>query len=76
LDGGAAVTYSTDPATFAAVVGGRETPQDAFFARRIEIAGDVEKALKLTVLLEQFLKEVPYRPPRRKEALDARVLSP
>jgi thioester reductase-like protein len=60
LDARAEVTYRTDVATFAAVVAGRQTPQEAFFARRIDIAGDVEKGLKLTVLLQQFLKEFPY----------------
>ena len=34
----------------------------AFFQRRIEIVGDVEKALKLTFLFDQFLKEMPYQP--------------
>jgi hypothetical protein len=74
LDGRAEVTYRTDTATFAAVVGGRQTPQDAFFARRIEIAGDMEKALKLTVLFGQFLKDIPYRSVGRMEALDAAPL--
>jgi nucleoside-diphosphate-sugar epimerase len=60
LDARAEVTYRTDVATFAAVVAGRQTPQEAFFARRIDIAGDVEKGLKLTVLLQQFLKDFPY----------------
>ncbi len=63
LDARAEVTYRTDVATFAAVVAGRQSAQEAFFARRIDMAGDVEKGLKLTVLLQQFLKEVPYIPP-------------
>jgi thioester reductase-like protein len=62
LDSRAEVTYRTDTATFAEVVRGAQTPQEAFFARRIEVSGDVEKALKLAVLFHQFLKEVPYRP--------------
>ena len=49
--------YRTDPATFADVVRGRQSPQEAFFARRIEIEGDVEKALKLAVLFDHFLAE-------------------
>jgi hypothetical protein len=76
LDARAEVTYRTDTATFAAVVGGRQSPQDAFFARRIEIAGDVEKALKLTVLFGQFLKEAPYPPFLRTETLNAIPLCP
>jgi thioester reductase-like protein len=54
------VTYHTDSETFAAVVNGRETPQDAFFARRIEIAGSVEKGLKLAALFARFVREHPY----------------
>jgi Male sterility protein/SCP-2 sterol transfer family len=59
---GAAVTYRTDAPTFAAVVQGRTTAQQAFFTRRIGIEGDVEKALKLAVLFECFVKENPYCP--------------
>jgi thioester reductase-like protein len=58
----AEVTYRMDGATFAAVVSGRESPQAAFFARRIEMAGDVEKGLKLAVLFGRFVRESPYRP--------------
>jgi thioester reductase-like protein len=58
----AEVTYRMDVATFAAVVTGREMPQAAFFARRIEIAGSVEKGLKLAVLFGRFVRESPYRP--------------
>jgi thioester reductase-like protein len=67
LEPGAEVTYRTDPATFAAVVQGVLVPQEAFFARRIEIAGDLEKALKLAVLFGQFVREFPFPPgpPRR-----------
>jgi nucleoside-diphosphate-sugar epimerase len=57
LDPAADVCYRTDPATFDDVVRGRQSAQDAFFARRIEVAGDVEKALKLAVMFGQFLRE-------------------
>jgi thioester reductase-like protein len=53
----AAVVYRTDVATFAAIIDGRQSPQDAFFAQRIAIDGDLETALKLVVLFEQFLRE-------------------
>jgi hypothetical protein len=59
---GAEVVYRTDLATFGAVVRGRQTPQEAFFARRIEIEGDVEKGLKLAALFAQLVKERPYAP--------------
>ena len=71
---GAEVVYRMDVATFEAVVRGREAPQDAFLARRIEIEGDVEKALKLAVLFGQFVMECPYAPSPRREATDAAPL--
>jgi thioester reductase-like protein len=58
---GAAIVYRTDGATFDAIVRGRLTPQEAFFERRIQISGDVERALKLAVLFGQFVVECPYR---------------
>jgi nucleoside-diphosphate-sugar epimerase len=70
---GAAVVYRMDRATFDSVVRGRESPQAAFFARRIEIEGDLEKALKLAVLFGQFVKECPYRPRSEEVADVARV---
>jgi thioester reductase-like protein len=52
--------YRMAVTTFAAVVSGRESPQVAFTRRRIEIAGNVEKGLKLAVLFGQFVREFPY----------------
>ncbi len=71
LEPAAEVVYRTDPATFEAVVRGRQSPQEAFLDRRIEIAGDVEKGLKLAVLFERFVKECPYREPLAAEETDA-----
>jgi nucleoside-diphosphate-sugar epimerase len=71
LPPGAEVIYRTDLATFEAVVRGRQSPRDAFLARRIEIAGDVEKGLKLAVLFEHFVKECPYRENLAAEDTDA-----
>ncbi len=61
----AAAVYHTDPATFEAVASGRCAAQQAFFERRIEVTGDLETALKLVVLFEQFLRETgnPVAPP-------------
>ncbi len=53
----AAVVYRTDVATFAAIIDRRQSPQHAFFAQRISIEGDLETALKLVVLFDQFLRE-------------------
>jgi thioester reductase-like protein len=68
---GADVTYRTDAATFAAIVGGRLAAQEAFLARRIEIAGDIEKGLKLAVLFDHLVKECPYEPDSPQEKADA-----
>jgi thioester reductase-like protein len=64
------LTYRTDATTFAAVVRGRQSPQEAFFARQIEVSGNVEKALKLAVLFDRFVTEFPYHPPVRWEKVD------
>jgi thioester reductase-like protein len=65
------VTYQLDVATFMAVVRGAVAPQEAFFDRRIEVAGDVETALKLAALFGRFVQESPYEPRPRREARDA-----
>jgi thioester reductase-like protein len=54
---GPAVTYRTDGATFAAIIDRQQSPQEAFFAERITMEGDLETALKLVVLFDQFLRE-------------------
>jgi hypothetical protein len=69
---GAAISYRTDAATFDEIVRGRTGPQEAFFARRVEIEGDPEKALKFAALLEQFVRECPYAP--EAEVTDADAL--
>jgi nucleoside-diphosphate-sugar epimerase len=70
---GAEVVFRMDAATFEDVVLGRQTPQDGFLARRIEIEGDVEKALKLAVLFGHFVRECPYAQPHP-EATDAALV--
>ena len=63
------VVYRTDAATFAAVVEGRETAHDAFLDRRLDVAGDVEKGLKLAVLFARFVEEF-APPPRDREEIE------
>jgi thioester reductase-like protein len=58
--GAADVVYRMNPATFAEVVAGRLLVQEAFFARRIDIEGDVEKGLKLALLFAHLVRESPY----------------
>ena len=62
--------YRMDRETFAAVVHGRLTPQDAFLARRIEIAGDMEKGLFLATLFGRLAEEFPYRDSTTPEVAD------
>ncbi len=70
----AVATFTTDSATFEAIVLGRQTPQEAFFEQRIAISGELETALKLVVLLGQFLAENPVAQPQRKgDALSQQV---
>jgi putative sterol carrier protein len=65
------ITYSVDQETFGAVVRGRLTPQDAFLARRIEIAGDIEKGLVLAALFGTLVGVFPYQDTITPEAMDA-----
>jgi predicted lipid carrier protein YhbT len=66
----AEITYRLDEATFADLVRGRQSPREAFFARRVEIEGHLEKGLKLAHLFEQFVSEFPYHPDAVLEASD------
>ena len=74
LEHQADVTYHTDTNTFAAVLRGRLTPQEAFFEQRVAITGDLETALKLAVLFAQFLRDNPSPVAGRTEAVDAAPL--
>jgi thioester reductase-like protein len=67
----APIVYRLDPETFVAIVRGRETPREAFFKRRVEILGDVEKGLKLAVLFGEFVSEFPYPQSPVPEVADA-----
>jgi hypothetical protein len=71
FDSEAALTYSMDASTFAALVRGRQTARQAFFDGRIEIRGNKEKGLMLAILIEQFLLERPDGRAREREALHA-----
>lgn len=75
LDPSAQVVYRMDTATFEAIVQCRQTPQEAFFAQRIEIEGDIEKALTLATLFEDFTRKFPYGPHLRQGDVHATHLS-
>jgi nucleoside-diphosphate-sugar epimerase len=53
----AELVYRLSEATFHAVATGRESPQEAFYARRIEIDGDVETGLRLAAWFGRLLAE-------------------
>jgi predicted lipid carrier protein YhbT len=53
----AVVTYRLDAPALDDLIHRRQTAQQAFFDGRIDIEGDMEKALKLALLIEQFLAE-------------------
>jgi thioester reductase-like protein len=65
------VCYRFTAATFEQIVRGKLSPTDAFFAKQIEVNGDVEKALKLAVLFQHFLLETGPAPNAGKEECDA-----
>jgi nucleoside-diphosphate-sugar epimerase len=73
LDAEAVVTYRIESSTFEDLLRGRQTPKKAFFDGRIEIDGDMEKALKLALFIEQFLAESSVHPAPRTEASHAGV---
>jgi predicted lipid carrier protein YhbT len=54
---GADVTYRLEATTLEQLVRGSRTAQQAFFDGLIDIDGDMEKALKLALLIEEFLAE-------------------
>ncbi|MHB1425075.1 MAG: SDR family oxidoreductase [Gemmataceae bacterium] len=55
------VIYRMDAAVFLAMMHGQQSAQRAFLDGQIEIEGDMEKALKLAMLIEQFLAEFSSR---------------
>ena len=59
-DGGEAdVVYRCDLATFWAAIGGQSHPETYFLEGRAEVAGDIERGLKLGVVLAAFNREFP-----------------
>ena len=53
-------TFLVDYPTFTEIVGGRLSPKQAFFKRRIEISGDMEAGLKLATVLAEFFRQFPF----------------
>jgi predicted lipid carrier protein YhbT len=62
-------TFQLDGATLLEVVAARVAPAEAFFAKRIELEGDMELGLKLSTVLAPFFEGFPFHegqgaPPR------------
>ena len=54
-------TYRMDIDAFFDIVGAQVDPQDVFLEGRAHVEGDIERALKMGVILHQFNREHPYR---------------
>lgn len=54
-------TFRLDADTLLEVVAARVLPAEAFFARRIELEGDMELGLKLSTVLAPFFAGFPFR---------------
>ena len=53
--------YRVDAETFLKVVAAELDPQQAFLNGQVEVFGDVERALKMAMVLRQFNSEFPFR---------------
>jgi hypothetical protein len=53
--------YRVDATTFLDVVAARTAAHEAFLSGRVEFVGDVERALKMAMVLQQFNAERPFR---------------
>jgi predicted lipid carrier protein YhbT len=52
-------------------VAGRTDPREVFLSGRAEVFGDVERALKMAMILHAFNTEFPYRPQEAAAAREA-----
>jgi putative sterol carrier protein len=52
--------FELDAPTLLEVVSGELSPQEAFFAGRIEILGDTLKGLKLVPIFQKFIQQHPF----------------
>lgn len=66
-------TYRMDMNAFFDIVGARVDPQDVFLEGRAHVEGDIERALKMGMILHQLNREHPYRitPAMSEERVDA-----
>ncbi|MFZ5568800.1 MAG: SDR family oxidoreductase [Thermodesulfobacteriota bacterium] len=55
------VNYELGDDTFAHIISGTLTPQEAFFTNKSKIKGDALKGLKLAAIFDRFIKQYPYQ---------------
>jgi len=56
------IGYRTTREAFWEAISGRVHPQELFLTGRAEVCGDVEKALKMAMILHAFTREFPCTP--------------
>lgn len=57
-----ACCFVCDGQTLIEVASAKITPQEAFFAMRVEVEGDMELGLKLSTVLAPFFSRYPFHP--------------
>ncbi len=62
-DRSAEVTYRTSESRFWAAAAGEISAAELFLSGQAEVAGDIERALKFAMVLQEFVREHPYRRP-------------
>lgn len=55
-------SFVMDAATFEEIARGRYQPEQAFFEGRVNIEGNMEKALQVATALTEFCKSYPFEP--------------
>lgn len=65
----AVFAYRMEAPILDTLIHGRQSPQQAFLEDRIQIDGDMEKALKMAMLIEQFLAEINKNSTKRREKI-------
>jgi len=54
-------TFQVDGNTFERIITGKLAPQQAFFQKKVDIKGNIEKGLTLATVLATFFRKYPYQ---------------
>jgi putative sterol carrier protein len=60
--------FNLSAETLLEVVTGELSPQQAFFSQRIDLEGDLETGMKLSIVLAPFFKRFPFHPAADKQS--------